>query len=30
MNEAVNDVIDHITLADLMGWKLQKDGDYSI
>ena len=30
MNEAVNEVIDHITLADLMGWKLQKDGDYSI
>ena len=30
MNEAVNEVIDHITLADLMGWKLQKDGDYMI
>ena len=30
MNEAVNDVIDHITLADLMGWKLHKEGDYSI
>ncbi len=30
MNEAVNNVIDHITLADLIGWKLQKEGDYSI
>ena len=30
MNEAVNEVIDHMTLADLMGWKLQKDGDYMI
>ncbi len=30
MNEAVNNVIDHITLADLVGWKLQKEGDYSI
>ena len=30
MNEAVNEVIDHITLADLISWKLQKEGDYSI
>ena len=30
MNEAVNGVIDHITLEDLVAWKLQKEGDYSI
>lgn len=30
MNEAVNKVIDNITLADLVDWKLQKEGDYSI
>lgn len=30
MDEAVNNVIDNITLADLVGWKLQKDGDYMI
>lgn len=30
MNEAVNNVIDNITLADLVGWKLQKEGDYMI
>lgn len=30
MNQAVNDVIDHITLADLVDWTLQAQGDYSI
>lgn len=30
MNDAVNDVIDHITLEDLVAWQLQKEGDYSI
>ncbi len=30
MNEAVNEVIDNITLADLVDWKLQKEGDFSI
>lgn len=30
MNQAVNDVIDHITLADLVDWTLQAEGDYSI
>ncbi len=30
MNEAVNAVIDHITLADLVSWKLDKEGNYNI
>lgn len=30
MNEAVNEVIDNITLADLVDWKLQKEGDFCI
>lgn len=30
MNKAVNDVIDNITLADLVDWTLQTAGDYSI
>ncbi len=30
MNKAVNDVIDNITLADLVDWTLQSAGDYSI
>lgn len=30
LNEAVRDVIDNITLADLVDWQVAKDGDYSI
>lgn len=30
MNEAVNNVIDHITLADLVDWTLQTEGDHTI
>lgn len=30
LNDAICDVIDHITLADLVDWQLVKDGDYSI
>ncbi len=30
LNDAISDVIDHITLADLVDWQLVKDGDYSI
>lgn len=30
LNEAISDVIDHITLADLVDWQLVKNGDYSI
>lgn len=30
LNDAICDVIDHITLADLVDWQVVKDGDYSI
>ncbi|MCH5266220.1 MAG: RrF2 family transcriptional regulator [Lachnospiraceae bacterium] len=30
MNDAINDVIDNITLADLMAWQIEKNGGYSI
>jgi Rrf2 family protein len=30
MNEAINDVVDHITLADMVSWKLEKNGQYVI
>lgn len=30
LNDAISDVIDHITLADLVDWQLVKNGDYSI
>ena len=30
LNAAINDVIDHITLADLVDWQLVRNGDYSI
>lgn len=30
LNDAICDVIDHITLADLVDWQVIKDGDYSI
>lgn len=30
LNDAVNDVIDNITLADLVAWQLQKNGEYVI
>lgn len=30
LNEAISDVIDHITLADLVDWQLVRNGDYSI
>lgn len=30
LNDAIRDVIDHITLADLVDWQLIKNGDYSI
>ena len=30
LNDAISDVIDNITLADLVDWQIAKDGDYSI
>lgn len=30
LNDAIRDVIDNITLADLVDWQLVKNGDYSI
>ena len=30
LNDAINDVIDNITLADLVDWQVVRDGDYSI
>ncbi len=30
INDAVNGVIDHITLADLVDWQLVKNGEYNI
>ena len=30
LNDAVSDVIDNITLADLVDWQLKKNGDYMI
>lgn len=30
LNDAICDVIDHITLEDLVNWQIVKDGDYSI
>lgn len=30
LNDAVSDVIDHITLADLVDWQIVKNGDYTI
>lgn len=30
LNDAICDVIDHITLEDLVNWQVVKDGDYSI
>lgn len=30
LNDAVSGVIDHITLADLVDWQLEKNGDYII
>lgn len=30
LNDAICDVIDHITLADLVDWQIVKEGDYSI
>ena len=30
LNDAICDVIDNITLADLVDWQTAKDGDYSI
>lgn len=30
LNDAICDVIDHITLEDLVDWQIVKDGDYSI
>jgi Rrf2 family protein len=30
LNDAISDVIDNITLADLVDWQLLKNGDYSI
>ena len=28
LNDAISDVIDNITLADLVDWQIAKDGDY--
>lgn len=30
MNDAINDVVDNITLEDLVNWKLEKNGQYVI
>ena len=30
LNRAINDVIDNITLSDLVDWQLVRNGDYSI
>lgn len=30
LNEAISEVIDNITLADLVNWQIANDGDYSI
>ena len=30
INDAINKVVDQITLADLVSWEMQKVGDYSI
>lgn len=30
LNDAIKDVIDNITLADLVDWQVARDGDYSI
>ncbi len=30
INDAINDVVDHITLADLMEWQLEKSDQYCI
>lgn len=30
LNQAINDVVDNITLADLVNWQLEKNGEYSI
>lgn len=30
LNDAINEVVDSITLADLVDWKLQKNGQYVI
>jgi DNA-binding IscR family transcriptional regulator len=30
LNDAINGVIDNITLADLVHWQLQKNGEYII
>lgn len=30
LNDAISDVIDHITLEDLVTWQIDKNGDYSI
>lgn len=30
LNDAISEVIDHITLADLVDWQLVRNGDYSI
>lgn len=30
LNDAISDVIDNITLSDLVDWQLLKNGDYSI